>query len=375
MPRMNLTVRWQRKLARFRLIPSADRFSTTVFGTRPEYGPVHPDYDLPPFDQRPIGFRHQPTNGWVRLFTGHLSLEYETGLIYSGFRPIYRSTDDLYTKFLPATKPYTTHTRRRRRIDDAIVLTGLWTDSYYHFLYEFVPKIEIIERAGLPPDIPLVVPRAVADRKFFKEAVELGLFGDRNFIVQEPDETITGRRFYVVRADRHSQRQLGFPAERLGAMADPQARLRLYVSRNGQAGTIRQILNEEELLAKLKPLEFQVVDPGTTTLAAQGELFSRASIVVGPHGAGLTNILFRKGAPMALVEMINDTTDTYYHFLQIARLCGYFYRATLNRSEGTWRQMTNAHADIDSVVAAVTDAIRWEEATYQPAYKDPLTKL
>ena len=364
MPRLNLTVRWQRKLARFRLLPTAERFATTVFGATDEYGPLHPDYDLPPFDTRPIKFRHERANGWVRLFTGKLRLESTTGLIYSGLRPIYRSTDDIYTKFLPATKLYATLRRRRRRVDEAIVLTSLWADGYYHFLYEFVAKMEIIERAGLAPTIPAIVPRSLTERSFFKQASALGLFGDRPIIVQEEDETIEARRLYVVRPDRHSERQLGFPAKRFGAKPDPESRLRLYVSRNSQAATIRQILNEQELIARLAPLGFQVVDPGTTPLSAQIELFSRASIVVGPHGAGLTNILFRKGAPMALVEMINDTKQTYYHFFQIARLCGYFYRATLNRAEAAWEQIANAHADINAIMTAVDEAIAWENSVY-----------
>ncbi|MFZ2468219.1 glycosyltransferase family 61 protein [Parvibaculum sedimenti] len=369
MPRLNLTVRWQRKLARFHLLPSAERFAETIFGATDEYGPAYPDYDRPPFDKRPIKFRHERMNGWVRLFTGKLRLEYATGLIYSGLRPIYRSTDDIYTKFLPATKYYATFRRKRRHIDEAIVLTTLWADGYYHFLYEFVAKVELIERAGLSPTIPAIVPKGLTERSFFKQAVALGLFGDRPIIVQEEDEVIEARRFYVVRPDRHSQRQLGFPAKRFGACPDPQARLRIYVSRNTQAGTIRQILNEQELVARLEPLGFQVVDPGTTPLSAQIDLFSRASIVVGPHGAGLANILFRTGAPMALVEMINDTKLTHHHFFQIARLCDYFYRATLNRAEATWEQTANAHADIESVMEAVNEAIAWEHSTYDGVAK------
>ncbi|MEN6543660.1 glycosyltransferase family 61 protein [Parvibaculum sp.] len=365
MPRMKLTLRRQRKLAHLRLLPSAERFAETIFGLTAEYGPAHPDYACPPFDQRPIKFSHEPTNGWVRAFRGRLRLEYETGLIYSGLRPIYRSTDDIYPTFLPATKLCETYRRKRRRIDEAIVLSTLWAEGYFHFLYEFVPKIEVVDRAGLSPDIPLIVPRNIAERKFFKEAAALGLFGDRQLVIQEPDETIIGRRFYVVRPDRHSQRQLGFPAKRFGCTPDPRSRLRLYVSRNGQAGTIRQILNEDELIARLEPLGFQVIDPGTTPLAEQMDTFSRASIVVGPHGAGLTNILFRKGAPMALVEMINDTKQFRHHFYQIARLCGYFYRATMNRAEATWQQTANAHADIDAVMKAVDEAIAWENAAYE----------
>ena len=47
------------------------------------------------------------------------------------------------------------------------------------------------------------------------------------------------------------------------------------------------------------------VHEGNETLKAQWELFGRSMGVVGPHGAGLTNMLVMK-SPSVIVEVIDN---------------------------------------------------------------------
>jgi capsular polysaccharide biosynthesis protein len=54
---------------------------------------------------------------------------------------------------------------------------------------------------------------------------------------------------------------------------------------------------EEEVIACLAPLGFEVVTLSGLSVAAQAALFSSARVIVGPHGAGFSNLLFcRPGA-------------------------------------------------------------------------------
>jgi capsular polysaccharide biosynthesis protein len=64
----------------------------------------------------------------------------------------------------------------------------------------------------------------------------------------------------------------------------------------------RPLLNEDAVHAALISRGFRVVTGGTTTLREQIQAFHAASIIVAPHGAGSTNVLFgRPGA--AYVEL------------------------------------------------------------------------
>lgn len=355
-----------RALSNIGAIPSAERVSKIIVGGISETNRERIEYNLAPFGDRPIRSLNLRSNGWVRLFSGNLRVEYKTGIIYSGFRPIYGSTDGLYSKNpdIPPTRPADIFGRSYKGIEEAIVLKSLRQNDYYHFLFEFVPKIEIIERADIPLSVPAIVTRDLASQPFFVAAAELGLFGKRPVIIQNENEVIEAKRLYVARADICSERQLRFPSKRLRNRPGIQGRARIYISRNGQTARGRQIINEQELIARLRPLGFSVIDPGTMPLAEQITCFSHASIVVGPHGAGLTNILFRYGAPMALVEMINDTIKWNHHYFEIATHCGYFYRATLNHTEPGDGQTASAYADIGSVLTAVEQAIAWEISAY-----------
>ena len=60
----------------------------------------------------------------------------------------------------------------------------------------------------------------------------------------------------------------------------------------------RRVENEAELLAALEPLGFEAIDPGALSPAEQVRAFAEAECIVGPHGAGLTNLAFASaGAP------------------------------------------------------------------------------
>lgn len=71
---------------------------------------------------------------------------------------------------------------------------------------------------------------------------------------------------------------------------DPRSSGLLYVSRN--ESKMRRLLNEESILPALRDLGFEIVRPGEMPLPEQIEKFRKARVVLAPHGAGLTNILF-----------------------------------------------------------------------------------
>ncbi len=65
---------------------------------------------------------------------------------------------------------------------------------------------------------------------------------------------------------------------------------KIYIQRlNG-----RKVVNEDELLPWLKAEGFEIVNAERLTVTEQASLFAGAKVVMGPHGAGLTNIVFCK---------------------------------------------------------------------------------
>jgi hypothetical protein len=76
--------------------------------------------------------------------------------------------------------------------------------------------------------------------------------------------------------------------------------LRLYVSRADAKQ--RRVADEDRLVALLKPLGFTCLTLSGRPIDEQIQLFARADVVVGPHGGGLSNLVWcRPGT--AVVEL------------------------------------------------------------------------
>lgn len=117
---------------------------------------------------------------------------------------------------------------------------------------------------------------------------------------------------------------------------------RLFVSR--QSANYRRLLNETELFDQvLRPLGFEIVHCHNLPFAAQAQLFAQAEVVVGSHGAGLTNLLFAPPGTLC-VELLNE------------RIAGKFYwllASALNHRYGCWA----GRAIGDPQVGAMSDFV------------------
>ena len=185
------------------------------------------------------------------------------------------------------------------------VLTTRGSENYYHFLFDVLPRLELLQRAGARPDA-YVVNRST---RFQRDLLDhLGLTADR---------CLGADAYPHVRADELVVPSLPDDKLRTPPWIVPWLRAqflpddvcpphrRLYVSR-GHAKRTRRVENESELLAVLEPLGFEVVDPGALSPADQVRVFAEAEYIVGPHGAGLTNLAFASPGAAVLELFARD---------------------------------------------------------------------
>lgn len=105
---------------------------------------------------------------------------------------------------------------------------------------------------------------------------------------------------------------------------------RIYVARTDASR--RRMIAEDDLVHILVARGFHLVTPGALSLAEQVRLFAGASVVVGLHGAGLTNIVFCQ--PGILVYEILPAHYTNACFCNLAYNCGLRYWADAFESDG-----------------------------------------
>ncbi len=139
----------------------------------------------------------------------------------------------------------------------------------------------------------------------------------------------------------------GFDALRAAAAPATTAR-RIYVARFDAPGR-RGIDNERELAAALEGVGFEVVVPRALGYAAQAALFAGAGVVVGPHGAGLTNAAFMP--PGALLVELHPEAYGVPVYAQLARLRGLRWRCWTMPTTDGHGQAVRSQVDVGGLLA------------------------
>ena len=96
------------------------------------------------------------------------------------------------------------------------------------------------------------------------------------------------------------------------AVASPRDH-RLFITRNPRR--LRFIENNAEAGGICQEMSFEVLDFDELTLSEQIQALGQARYVVGVHGAGLANMLFRGGHPLGLLGIYPPAT--YFPFYYI----------------------------------------------------------
>jgi hypothetical protein len=102
---------------------------------------------------------------------------------------------------------------------------------------------------------------------------------------------------------------------------------KIYITRKNERA--RRISNEYTLIQMLKKYGFIVIDPGELSYREQVSLFTYADVIVAPHGAALTNIVWCK-KNVQIIEL-NSDIDIRWHFAKISFELQFKYKLILGR--------------------------------------------
>jgi len=109
----------------------------------------------------------------------------------------------------------------------------------------------------------------------------------------------------------------------------------------------RKMSNEEQLIRALEKLGVAQVSMTGKTLDEQISLFAGAKLIVAPHGAALTNILYAE--PHTRLYELLPSTYVVRCYQALARAVGVTYSDSISRSSTGVRHRTVWSADVDEV--------------------------
>lgn len=231
-----------------------------------------------------------------------------------------------------------------RRLDTAKIPVIIANDGFHNFWHwhaQTMQGVERIRELGLQNRCVYVTPEL--NQWQLQCLLALGL--ERGDILEISEDVVIDRALYPSIVDPRAflnlsprygelfktvQRNLAIP--RKATYTKDRLKL-LYVSRRDAPH--RTMKHERELILILKKFGFEEIIPSKMTYSEQVEAFSSADVVVGIHGAGLTNIGFCPNT--ALVIEIFDHQYMNYVYYKLARLVSCRYECIL----------TSAHEKIE----------------------------
>jgi len=206
-------------------------------------------------------------------------------------------------------------------------LTSDWSSvNYGHFLLDGIARFHLFIEAGFTlSDVDYVfVP--VPNKGWKRFIDQLGVSDDQ---IIEPEErrafqpetliapSFPGTRCNYPRFVVDFLRQTFLPERSKNNTASPFRRL--YIPRN----TTRRITNEDALIDLLRDHGFEVFNPADHDTPPA--VFAEAEIVVGGHGAGLTDIAFCSPGAKVLELIPSDHVRPYWYTLSEAAGLEYSY--------------------------------------------------
>jgi tetratricopeptide (TPR) repeat protein/capsular polysaccharide biosynthesis protein len=176
------------------------------------------------------------------------------------------------------------------------VLSGLSGHVYYHWMVDVLPRLGLLQRSKLDlTEIDQFVVNGI-NHPFQDETLTvLGipkdkiLVSDRHPHIQADELVVPSFPGYL---DWVSADAIAFLRQTFwlpSTLQSPSPK-RLYISRN--RARYRHVLNEAAVIDTLRPYGFVVIELESLSVNQQVSLFAQANIIVAPHGAGLTNIIF-----------------------------------------------------------------------------------
>ena len=214
------------------------------------------------------------------------------------------------------------------KIDGTVAfLSGQWGENnYFHWMFDVIAKIHLLQKSGINlNDIDYFVVNCY-EKRFQKDTLNALGIAPQKIVESRLNSLVKAKSLIVPLSEIISPWSCEFLKRKL--LPEKQEKkiedcTRIYLSRKD--ASYRRVTNEEEVCEFLKKFGFRSVNLGTMPVAEQALLLAGAKVVVGPHGAGFTNLVFCNPGTKVVEFHTPISVRPWYHF--ISDRCGleYYY--------------------------------------------------
>ncbi len=181
-----------------------------------------------------------------------------------------------------------------------------WHFNYHHWLTECLPRLRYIIESNNFEDCKIIVPEKM--NNFQLKSLELLDIPTEKLFYYDGKPTEISKLFFPSLGN-FSPEELKWIREKFFKKLNikPTPKRLIYISRSD--ADKRKVINEPELIEFLKGQGFEIYTLTGMEFQEQIKLFSEAKVVIGPNGAGLTNIIFASEENLLVELMPNDEVN------------------------------------------------------------------
>lgn len=208
------------------------------------------------------------------------------------------------------------------------VLTYTASDNYFHWMLDVLPRIDLLRKSGIAID------RFVCNTNpalaYQQETLSILDIPPSKQINVVWNSHLQARKLVVPSLIGYTSNYPKWAIDSLKKLffiasqpehADKYERI--YLSR-GDASH-RKVVNEEQVLNLLEPFRFKKITTSEYSVSEQIRIFSSAKIIISPHGANMTNILFCKPGTKVIELFSPGYVNPIYWVLSSHAELDYYY--------------------------------------------------
>ena len=191
--------------------------------------------------------------------------------------------------------------------------------NHSHWLTSHLPKLILLKERGELENV--VLPPPSLRTSVIDSSLEMLGMNPDDFCTLDYTRPLRVKKLTVLETDRFRPELLQSVREAFSESITGDPHRRIYISRAKAAR--RKLLNEDDIWPLLKSMGFEKVFMEELSFSKQVELMQQSAVVVAPHGAAITNVLFCQ--PGTHVVEIADFSFPNPNFYALASAMGHHY--------------------------------------------------
>lgn len=222
--------------------------------------------------------------------------------------------------------PHYIYYKRKKKVylNEGLPLFYNWF-NYWHFYNDIIGSLMVLDKLNFDKAVPLIVPQKALSVSYVKEFFTTEYSKKWKWLFVDEMTYVQLKTAYIVKSFANVKEQFLLAADIFKTNNRNTGNRKVFLDRN-HAANGRYLMNKDEILPILKSYGFDICDTDGMSVWEQKALFESASVVLGIHGAGLTNMFFRHPNQCLIMELFPKGKYPI-HYYWLARELGFEYDA------------------------------------------------